>query len=478
MSQGVFPNYIGGELVGSDDLVDVINPATGELAGQIANVSADQIDAALAAADKAFPTWSTTPLSERADWMDKLRAAIAENRESLTNLVHLEMGKPWAAATEDYEMLLHSLEFYAKQARELESEELADPDGTHTHEIVREPIGVVGAFLAWNFPLLNLAYKIGPSLASGCPIIVKPSAKTPLSALRVGQICHEIGLPAGVINIVAGSDYAMSDRIAASPIPAMLTLIGSTPVGQHIIKTGATSIKRYSMELGGNAPVLVFEDADLELAADVITALKFGNTGQICVAPNRVFAVDAVAKELEAKILERAANVEVGFGRESNATMGPLIDVRSRERMNKLVDSATSAGASLLLGGDVPAGKEGGAFFQPTVLSGVKNDMEIAQDEIFGPIVSLMEPLPDEDALIAAANDTEAGLTSYVFTKDMERARRCAAKLRFGEVQINGVKYAINLPHGGMKQSGIGVDCSHFALDDYFAIKRISTAIA
>lgn len=473
-----FPLYIGGELVDTGRTAEVHNPATGELAGTISSANNADVETALASAQAAFPGWSTTPPDERARWMERLRAAVIEKGEYLTELVHYEMGKPWAAAQEDYQMLPDSLEFYAAEARKLAADALDDPDGTHTHEIVREPVGVVGAFLAWNFPLLNVAYKLGPALASGCPIVIKPSFKTPLSAYAVGEICHEIGLPAGVVNIVGGDDPSIGDVISASPIPAMLTLIGSTQTGVHVMKTGATSIKRYSMELGGNAPVLVFEDADLDLAADVITALKFGNSGQICVAPNRVFAAAAIQDELAAKIVERAQSTKVGFGREGGFAMGPLIDKRSRERMGKLVEGAVAEGAALLAGGNEPEGLEGGAFFEPTVLSGIANDMHIAQDEIFGPIVSLMEPLDSEDALIAAANDTEFGLTSYVFTKDSERARRVAAKLRFGEVQINGVKYHISLPHCGLKQSGIGVDCSHLALDDFFATKRISTALA
>lgn len=478
MIQEPRPLYIDGQLIRGDEVVKVTNPATGELAGAIVSATAEQVRQALAAAESAFPAWSTASGDERASWMERLRDAIAARQEWLTELIHCEMGKPWSSAQEDFSMLLDSLEFYAAEARALSESTIKDVQGTHRHEIVREPLGVVGAFLAWNFPLLNLAYKIGPAMAAGCPIIVKPSAKTPLSAYAVGAICHEIGLPAGVVNIVGGDDAMIGDLISASPIPAMLTLIGSTATGQHVIRTGATSIKRYSMELGGNAPVLVFSDADLDLAADVITALKFGNSGQICVAPNRVFAEAAVAEALSQKIVERATAVRVGFGRDEAIDMGPLIDARARVRIEALVADAMAEGAQLLAGGRAPEGLSGDAFYAPTVLGRVTASMRIAREEVFGPVVNLMVTPDGEEAMLRAANDTDAGLTAYVFTADAERARRCARALRFGEVQVNGVKYAINLPHGGFKQSGVGVDCSHFALDDYFAIKRISTALA
>ena len=478
MATDLFPLYINGELVESDTVVDVINPATEEVVGRISAASEAQVDAALEAADAAFPSWSTLPGAERADWMDKLRAAVVDNADELRSLVQLEMGKPFDAAHEDYTMLLDSLEYYAGLARNLDSDFIEDRDGTHTHEIVREPLGVVGAFLAWNFPLLNLAYKIGPAMAAGCPILIKPSTQTPLSAYAVGRLCAEIGLPAGVVNILGGSNATIGDRVSASTIPAMLTLIGSTNTGIHIMKTGATSIKRYSMELGGNAPALVFADADIDHAADIIAALKFGNSGQICVTPNRVFAEAPVYEELTRKIVERAEKIKVGYGDDRSINMGPLIDQRSCDRLERIVRDAVSEGAELLTGGARPPELNKGAFLAPTVLAGVTPDMEAAHEELFGPVVSMMAPIGGEAEMIAEGNNTDMGLTSYVFTSDAEKADRCARALRFGEVQVNGVKYAINLPHGGFKQSGIGVDCSEHALDEHFAIKRISKAIS
>jgi len=408
--------------------------------------------------------------------MLKLREAVIAHEQHLRECVHLEMAKPWAATQDDFDMLVSSLQFYAEEISRAKPEALGDREGTHTHRLMREPIGVAAAFLAWNFPLLNLAYKLGPAMAAGCPIVIKPSMKTPLSAYAVGELCAEIGLPAGVVNIVCGNDHEIGDAISASTIPALLTLIGSTRTGVHLMRNGATSIKRYSMELGGNAPVLVFADADLDLAADTVCALKFANSGQICVTPNRVFVEAAVADAFACKVVERAQAVRVGFDKTSAIDMGPVIDGSAWERIDGLVKDAMQNGAQLLTGGRRPEGFETGHFYAPTVLSGVDASMKIYREEIFGPVVSLMS-FTDEASVLEDANDTEAGLSAYVFSSDLARAERCAAKLRFGEIQINGVKYGIDLPHCGLKQSGIGVDCSYLALDDYLSPKRVSRAL-
>lgn len=471
--------YIGGELCG-DGYLDVVNPATNEVVGSFAEATVADAHRALEAAQAAFPSWSTTSVAERVSWMHKLRDAVLANETHLRECIHLEMAKPWAATKDDYQMLVHSLEFYAEEITRMHAESLVDREGTHVHTLSRQPVGVAAAFLAWNFPLLNLAYKLGPALAAGCPIVIKPSSKTPLSAYAVGELCAEIGLPAGVVNIISGTDHEIGDAISASTIPALLTLIGSTQTGLHVMRTGATSIKRYSMELGGNAPALVFADADLDLAADVICGVKYANSGQICVTPNRVFVEAGVADAFREKVLARAAAVKVGYERDGDIDMGPVIDHRSVQRIDALVKDAVEKGATLVHGGKKPEGLdeslEKGAFYAPTVLDGVNNSMRLYSEEVFGPVISLLT-FTDEDEVMVQANDTDAGLSSYIFTADIEKAERCAAQLQFGEVQINGIKYAIDLPHCGVKQSGIGVDCSHLALDDYLAPKRVSRAI-
>ncbi|TBR41101.1 aldehyde dehydrogenase family protein [Marinomonas agarivorans] len=468
--------YIDGQLVTSSEIFDVINPANAEVAGTIAWGNKDDAERALISAQEAFKSWSRLPVEERAQWMRKLREAIAKKKEYLCECIHIEMGKSWASAQEDFSMLLDSLDFYANCIHNFKAERFADKGGDYQHTMVYEPVGVAVAFLAWNFPLLNLAYKLGPAMAAGCPIVVKPSFKTPLSAYAVGEICAEIGLPAGVINIVCGEDGEIGDTLSKSKIPALITLIGSTQTGLHVMKTGATSIKRYSMELGGNAPAIVCADADLDIAADVICSVKYSNAGQVCVTPNRVFVDKSIAAEFTDKILARTKSIKVGFDRHSDVDMGPVIDQAAWQRIDQIVQQAVRDGANALIGGGYPEGFENSCFYAPTILNNIDESMAVYRQEIFGPVISLIE-FSSEDTVLEQANDTEAGLSSFIFTRDTEKAERFAKQLRFGEVQINGIKYAIDLMHGGMKQSGIGCDCSELALHDYLTPKRISRAL-
>lgn len=469
--------YIGGALVDGQARLDVVNSATEKTVATVAAAGLHDVELALKAAQDAAPAWAATSVKERQDWMLKLRDAVLANEDMLRQCIHEEMGKPWGGTQEDFDLLERALKFYAEEIERVHDETLRDRDGTHDHRIVYEPIGVAVAYLAWNFPLLNLAYKIAPAMAAGCPIIIRPSAATPVSAYAVGELCHQIGLPDGVVNILTTDGYAPSDALAASTIPNLITLIGSTNTGKHLMKVGATSIKKFSMELGGNAPVLVYKDADLDLAADIVSTVKFNNAGQICVTPNRVFVEADVYEAFRDKVVERARAAKVGFDRSADILTGPMIDQRAWTRVKALIDDAIAKGATCLAGGARPEGIEQGHFLAPTVLDGVTPEMEIYQNEIFGPVVSLI-PFEDRDAVLARANDgEEGGLASYIFTADLALAERVAKALRYGEVQINGVKYDIYLPHGGLGQSGIGHDCSRLALNDYLVVKRISRGL-
>jgi len=468
--------YIGGELVAASAAHDVVSPATGEVVGTVSWGGAAEAERALAAAKAASSSWEALGIEGRAGHMAELREAVIEAEDELRGAVVAETGKTWEDSEEDHRLLVDALAFYADAVRDIVPEPLADAAGTHTHELRRRPIGVVVAFTAWNFPLLNIAYKLGPAMAAGCPIVIKPSARTPLAASVLARLCAEVGLPAGAVNIIWGDDQAIGDALSASTIPALVTLIGSTETGRHVMRTASTSIKRLSFELGGNAPAIVLPDADIDLAADIIGSLKFANAGQVCVTPNRILAHEDIADDLTARLVARAQATRTGTGPVGSVDMGPMIAESAVDRVLGLIERAESGGARILTGGRRPDGVPTRAYLEPTVVTGVDGEMDLSREEIFGPVAAVQRFRDVEDA-IARANDTDAGLSSFVFGSDPDTIARIVGELQFGEVHVNGVKYAIELPHGGMKQSGIGFDCSVLALDDYLVTQRVSTPV-
>lgn len=467
--------YINGELADAskNQKKSVICPGNNEQVAEIAWASKEDALKALESAEKAFRKWSVLPLGERTRWMMKFRDAVIDNETLIREAVMYEMGKTYEGAAEDYETVVNALTWYPEEMKRKRDEILPDEDGNFSHRMITQPAGVAVAFLAWNFPLLNFGFKIGPALAAGCSIIIRPSASSPLSAYILGEILHGIDFPKGVVNILCGPVDEVADTLTSSKIPRVITLIGSSVTGKRIIEKSASSIKKLSMELGGNAPVIVFDDADIDKAASDVTALKTGNTGQICVAPNRIFVHKKVFNDFEKKLKSKFENTKVGFGREVKPDMGPLIDKKSRDRVLKMVEDDIAAGAKLVTGGKIPKGMEKGAFMEPAIVKNITVKHRCFREEIFGPVAALIE-FSDEDEVIGMANDTEYGLSSYLYTNDAARIERISQKLEFGEVHINGFKYAIYLPHGGIKESGIGHDCSHLALDDYLVKKRIT----
>jgi succinate-semialdehyde dehydrogenase / glutarate-semialdehyde dehydrogenase len=463
----------------SGEKEDVICPATGEVIARVAKAGKEDAEKALKSSQKGFKYWSKLSLEERTTWMLKLRDAILEKEHELrTAMVH-EMGKTYAGSLEDIQRLTEALEWYPNAMKNMREEQIPDYDNTYSHKMISKPAGVAVAYLAWNFPLLNVGYKIGPALASGCSLIIKPSMLSPLSAYMVGEILYDINFPPGVVNILAGSAREVATPMTTSTIPAVLTMIGSTQTGQKVIAESTTSIKKLGMELGGNAPFIVFEDADFDTALDLAIGLKFGNSGQICVAANRIFVHKNIYDKFLKAYVKRASEIKLGFGTKENpeVSMGPVISKADRDRMFDLVKDAVNKGATLEYGGKIPAGfPENGNWIEPTVVSGITTEMDLFRKETFGPVAGIMS-FETDDEVLALANDTEFGLASYIFTNNHKRIARFTEELEFGEIQINGVKYAIYLPHGGFKNSGIGHDCSHLALEDYLVKKRVSIAI-
>ena len=469
--------YINGALRDASNgaTFNVVCPADEQVIATLAWATEEDTQLALTSAQEGFEYWSALPLEKRIEWIDKLRNKLLEKSDLLREAIMYEMGKTWEGSLEDLTSITNSLSYYAQEIVKRKDISIADKEGTHEHYIKSQPLGVAVAFLAYNFPLLNLGFKLGPALAAGCSIILKPSEFSPLSAYIIGELCHEINFPKGVITIVSGDVTAVGIPLCESKIPRLITMIGATETAQKLIaQSSKTSIKRYSMECGGNAPFIVFDDADLELAITIGAALKTGNTGQICVAPNRFFIHEAVIDAFTEGIVHKFKNTKIGFGRENKPDMGPLANKQSVLKVNAIIKEALNQGGKLIYGGNAIDRK--GYYFEPTVIRLENNNAAILQEEIFGPLATIV-PFSTKEEVLTLANNTDAGLASYVFSNDAATLTYFADQLEFGEVQLNGVKYDIYLPHGGIKNSGIGVDCSTFALDDYLIKKRVTKAL-
>ncbi|MFR9534458.1 MAG: aldehyde dehydrogenase family protein [Rikenellaceae bacterium] len=470
--------YIDGCLCESESGLtqDIICPATGEVIATLDFASAADTERALEAAQKGFEYWSKLSLAERNEWIYKIRAAVIERKDELHYAVMYELGKTWESADEDIEMIIDALDYYPNEMLRYRSQMLPDIAGTHAHMLIHEPRGVAVSILAWNFPILNVAYKVAPALAAGCSVIIRPSAETPVSAYIFGEICASVGLPAGVVTVMTGSSRNTSIPMSTSTIPRVLTMIGSSSTGLKLVEQSATSIKKLGLELGGNAPALIFEDCDMEAALATMVGLKFNNSGQVCVTPNRIFVQASIYDKFMEEFTARTKALKVGFGRDQGVNMGPVVNITARDRVLEMVQEAVDSGAKMSLGG-IPEGMpEGSSFLNPIILENVTPEMRCFKEEVFGPVATIIKFNSEED-LDPMVNVPDAGLASYLFTNNLQRVQKYSRFIECGEVQVNGVRYAINLPHGGMKDSGLGHDCSHLALEDYLYTKRISITL-
>jgi acyl-CoA reductase-like NAD-dependent aldehyde dehydrogenase len=467
----IYSSLINGKLVATDRIHAVINPATGEPCGNIALADATMAKAALIAAENASKTYSKLSINQRAALIGQLKKLLLEHQTPIVELLIAETGKTTGIAEYDFNMLVDCLDYFIEEVKRKNETIIPDYDGNGFHYLKHSPVGVVAAFLAWNFPLLNLGYKLGPILATGNCSIIKPAQLTPLSTAYVGELIQQCDFPDGTVNILLGSAAELSKTICSSPIPRLLTMIGSTPAGLQMVADSTTSIKRFSLELGGNAPVIVFEDADIDSAVNQLVDLKFSNAGQICVAPNRIFIHEKIYDKFISKITNLVTSYRNGSGDDSGNILSPVISERSLERLISLVDKAVADGAKLITGGKRADRK--GFFLEPTLLVDATTEMALFTEEIFGPIIALM-PFNDDIDIFEVANDTDAGLSAYVFTDNRHHITTAQERLQYGNILINKVVYSIQLPHGGLKQSGFGKDISHLTLDDLYDIKRIS----
>ncbi|MCC2594413.1 NAD-dependent succinate-semialdehyde dehydrogenase [Tessaracoccus sp. OS52] len=458
--------FIGGEWVdGARDAIPVVNPATGQELTRVANADVAQGLAALTAADDARAAWAATPPRTRSDLLRAAFDAVVARREDFARTMTLEMGKPLAEADGEVTYGAEFLRWFSEEAVRIHGRYGTLPEGALRALVMKRPVGPSLLLTPWNFPLAMATRKVAPALAAGCTVVLRPSSATPLTTLLLTKVLADVGVPDAVVNVIVSSEHDVTDAIIADPRLRKLSFTGSTPVGQTLLKQASDGVLRTSMELGGNAPFLVFEDADLDAAVAGARAAKLRNIGEACTAANRFLVHESVAEEFARRLSEVFAGLEVGDGLAEGTDVGPLISAEARDGVHALVTGAVEAGAELLTGGEIPEGP--GYCYPPTVLTGVAADAEVMMNEIFGPVAPITT-FRDEDEALRIANSTRMGLSSYVFTRDVDRIQRMGALLEVGMIGVNtGVLSNAAAPFGGVKQSGLGREGSFEGIEEY-----------
>jgi succinate-semialdehyde dehydrogenase/glutarate-semialdehyde dehydrogenase len=465
--------FVDGSWIDADDegTFAVTNPATGEVVAEVAKCGAAETRRAIEAAEKAQVEWRQRTANDRSSLLRRWFELMMEHQEDLARIMTAEQGKPLAEARGEVAYGASFIEWFAEEAKRVYGDVIPPPATDRRIVVIKQPVGVVACITPWNFPNAMLARKVGAALAAGCTTVCKPATSTPLSAFAMAELAARAGIPAGVINVIAGRTGAIGGELTSNPIVRKLTFTGSTEVGKKLVADCAQTMKRTSMELGGNAPFIVFDDADLEIAVKATLASKYRNAGQTCVCANRILVQERVMAAYSEKLAEAVAGFKLGNGADEGVTMGPLIDDAAADNVVAMIEDATAKGAKVTLGGG--RSKLGNRFVEPTILSGVTADMRVFREEIFGPVSPLVS-FSTEDQAIAMANDTEFGLAAYFCSRDVGRIWRVAEGLDFGIVGINeGVISNAMAPFGGMKESGSGREGSKYGLDDYLEIKYL-----
>ena len=446
----------------------VIDPATGDTLVTIPALGAEETEQAIAYADSVRVAWGKTPNAQRAALLEKWYQLIVENADDLATIMTAEQGKPLAEAKGEVIYGASFVKWFAEEARRIYGDTIPAPSDDRRILVLKQPVGVAAAITPWNFPIAMITRKVAPALAAGCPIIVKPSELTPLSALALAVLAERAGFPSGVLQVLTGLPGDIGAALTGSRTVRKISFTGSTRIGQLLMQQSANSIKRLSLELGGNAPLIVFDDADIDIAIAGVMTSKFRNAGQTCVCANRILVQRGIYDRFAARLLEEVAKLKVGDGFAPDSTIGPLINDRAVEKVNSHIDDALSLGATLLSGG---IGPRNGTFVQPTVLGDVTSSMRIAHEETFGPVAPLFI-FDDEQQAIAMANDTPYGLGAYFFTENIRRAWRVAEALEFGMVGFNTGAISLEVaPFGGIKLSGIGREGSRYGIEEYLENK-------
>ncbi len=463
--------FVGGEWRNArdDETISVLNPATGSTIGTVPRCGRAETANAIDAAHGAFEHWRHAGPDERADVLSLMYEALMDNQQTLAEILTEEMGKPLVESRGEIAFGARFFRWYAGESRRIYGDVIPSPwPGKHM-VVTKEPVGVVGAITPWNFPHSMIARKVSAALAAGCTAVVKPASQTPYSALAFGDIAEQVGLPAGVINVITGSAAEIAAEMCENAKLRKITFTGSTKTGKQLAANAGLHMKRISMELGGNAPFLVFDDADLDAAVDGVFQAKFRNSGQTCVCPNRILVQSAVYDEFSERLCSAIRTLKVGAGDEALVSQGPLIDMNAVEKVEAHVADAVRLGADIAQGGK--RHEKGGSFFEPTLLTDATPDMLVFRDETFGPVAALFR-FDSEDEGITMANDTEYGLASYAYTRDLQRSWRLIENLQFGMVGLNDHQISTEVaPFGGVKDSGIGNEGSKYGLEDYLNIK-------
>jgi succinate-semialdehyde dehydrogenase/glutarate-semialdehyde dehydrogenase len=466
-------NYVDGAWIAADSgrSIPVHNPATGEQLGAVPDSGKAETARAIAAAERAQPAWRARTAKERAKILHKLADVIEAEVEPLARLLTLEQGKSLTEARGEVNFSAAYVRWFAEEAQRVYGDVIPSPWPGRRILVTKEPVGVVGAITPWNFPSSMIARKLGPALAAGCTIVIKPATQTPYSGLAWGALCEAVGIPAGVVNVLTGSASAIGGELTSNPLVRKITFTGSTPIGKMLVEQSAKTLKKVSMELGGNAPFIVFDDADVDRAVEGAMIAKYRNSGQTCVCTNRFLVQSGIHDAFVAKLAAAASALKVGNGLEPGVQQGPLIDAKAVAKVEEHIADATSKGAKVVAGGKRHA--LGGSFFEPTVLTGVTPQMLVARDETFGPLSPVFRFQTEEEA-VRMANDTEYGLASYFYTKDLGRAFRVAEALKYGMVGVNeGLITTEVAPFGGVKESGMGKEGSFYGIEDYLDVKYV-----
>ncbi|WP_027235462.1 NAD-dependent succinate-semialdehyde dehydrogenase [Leisingera caerulea] len=468
--------YIGGQFVEGEDTFDVTNPARGDVIAKVADVSRAQVAGAIAQAETAQKDWAKWTGKERANVLRKWFDLMMENQEDLAVILTAEMGKPLAESRGEVAYGASFVEFFAEEAKRIYGETIPGHQRDKRITVIKQPIGVAASITPWNFPNAMITRKAGPALAAGCSFVARPAAETPLSAIVLAVLAERAGIPAGVFNVVPSSRSSdVGKEFCENPAVRKLTFTGSTEVGRILLKQASEQVMKCSMELGGNAPFIVFDDADLDAAVEGAIMCKFRNNGQTCVCANRIFVQAGVYDAFAEKLKAALEKMTVGDGLKDGTDFGPLITKDAVEKVEEHIADATSKGGEVILGGN--PSELGGTFFQPTVVTGATQDMAFANEETFGPLAPLFK-FENEDEVIAMANDTIFGLASYFYANDLSRVYKVAEALEYGIVGVNtGIISTEVAPFGGVKQSGLGREGSHHGIEDYLEMKYICMSV-